>query len=130
MLCDIGVVEALVPSALYVHSAFDTNAATTFSDYSTSASVRHGSRKNRNNQERSLHCDGRSGIDRRGWKQIRCRKTNGTLSLRRIDRETVLRWHTLENRFQSGGESGAGIKGIIFVIPGEVENGAVGEAAT
>src|SRR5882724_2730422 len=78
----------------------------------------HG--KNRNNQERSLHRDGRSGIDRRGWKQIPCRKTNGTLSLRCVDRETVLRRHALQNRLQSRRESCAGIERITFVIPSEV----------
>src|SRR5512133_3625081 len=102
MPVDSAVVEALVPSALYLHSAFDTNAATTFSDYSSSASVRHGSRKNRNNQAWSLHRFGRSGIDRRRWKQIPCRKTNGTLPLRRFHREAVLRRHALEDRLQSG----------------------------
>src|SRR5438874_10828999 len=36
----------------------------------------HGN--NRKNQERPLHRDGRSGIDRRGWKQFTCRYTSGT----------------------------------------------------
>ena len=54
--------------------------------------------KNRNNQERPLHRDGRSGIDRRGWQQVPSRKTNGALSLRRFHRETILRRHTLEDR--------------------------------
>ena len=83
----------------------------------------HGN--NRNNQERPLHRDGRSGIDRRGWKQIPCRKANGTLPLRRFHRETVLRRHALEDRISSRSESCAGIKGIIFVIPSKVACQAV-----
>src|SRR5262249_62012872 len=50
----------------------------------TQLALHHGSSNNRNNQERPLHCDGRSGIDRRAWKQVPGRKTDGSLSLRRI----------------------------------------------
>src|SRR5256885_791926 len=38
------------------------------------------------------------------------RTANGALSLRRVDRETVLRRHSFQNRLQSGRESGAGIE--------------------
>ena len=77
--------------------------------------LRNGSSNNRGNQEWPIHRDGRSGIDRRGWKQIPCRKTNGTLSLRRFHRETVLRRHALEDRISSRSESCAAIKGMTDV---------------
>src|SRR5437762_7778659 len=64
----------------------------------------------RDNQERSLHCDGRSGIDRRTWKQVSGRKAHGALSLRRVNRKAVLRRHALQNRFQSRRESCSGIE--------------------
>src|SRR6266550_5363727 len=75
---------------------------------------RHGSSNNRNNQERPLHRDRRSRVDRRRWKQVSSRETHGPLSLRRIDRKTVLRRHTFQSRFSSGRESRAGIEGITF----------------
>ena len=39
--------------------------------------------------------------------------------------ETVLRRYTLEDWLQSRRESGAGIEGIIFVIPSEVEESLI-----
>ena len=75
---------------------------------------RHGSSNNRNNQERTLYRDRRSRVDRCGWEQIPSRKTDGALPVRRIDRETVLRRHTFQNRFSSRRASRAGIEGITF----------------
>src|SRR5438093_3522911 len=75
---------------------------------------RHGSRKNRNNQERPLHRYWRSGIDRRRRQQVSGGKTDGALPLRRVHRETVLRRHPFQNRFPSCGESRAGIERITF----------------
>src|SRR5437762_4870861 len=68
----------------------------------------HGN--NRDNQERSLHREGRSGIDRRRRKQVSRGKTNGALPLRCLDGKTVLRRHPFQNRFPSGRESRARIQ--------------------
>jgi hypothetical protein len=48
-------------------------------------------------------------------------KTNGAVSLWRVDGKTVLRRHTFEDRLSSCRESRAGIERITFVIPSEVE---------
>src|SRR5437762_7325519 len=68
----------------------------------------HGN--NRDNQERSLHREGRSGIDRRRRKQVSRGKTNGALPLRCLDGKTVLRRHPFQNRLSSRRESRSGIK--------------------
>src|SRR5213080_3410592 len=104
----------LCVSYLVMSSGVETslNLSEIIRDSSTSVGMtlncRHGSSNNRDNQERSLHRDRRSGVDRRTRKQISSRKADGPLSLWRIDRKTVLRRHTFQDRLSSCRESGAG----------------------
>src|SRR5207244_4867486 len=66
----MALVEALVPSALFIWLGADTNPATPFQRDSDRLRCCHGSSNNRDDQERPLHREGRSGINRRRRKQV------------------------------------------------------------